>query len=272
MKALIYKQMFCIIKLVIIMKIEKLVKVGSKYKITLDDGKELFTYDDVILKNGLLYHRYINDKLLDKIYNDTVYYKYYNKVLDMISRRLRSEYEIKEYLNKTDIKNEDIINIIDNLKSIGLINDEAYAKAYTNDKINLSLDGPYKIKNHLKKCKIDEDIINNVIYNIDENVINNHIDKTIEKKIRSNKKYTPYILKQKITVYLINLGYDKDDIINRLNTFKIKSINLDKEMDREYNKLKRKYEGREFEYKLKTKLYSKGFKADEIEEYIKKAH
>ena len=252
------------------MKIEKIKKSGSKYKITLDNGEIINTYEEVIINNGLLFHKYINSNLLDKINNETVYYKSYNKALDMINRRLRSEYEMREYLNKTEVEEKYIDEIIDSLKRIGLIDDKLYARAYTNDKINLSLDGPYKIKRHLQNNKINEEYINDAIDNIDENIINEHIDKVINKKIKTNTKYTPYILKQKILTYLINLGYSKNSIINRLDNFKIESPNTEREMDKIYNKLKRKYDSKQLELNLKAKLYSKGYSKEEIENYINK--
>lgn len=169
------------------MKIDKITKAGPRYKILLDDGKTIYTYDEVILKNGLLYHKFINEKLLEKIYNDTNYYKSYNKAQTMIINRLRSEKEIREYFKKTQIDEKDVESIIDNLKKIGLIDDYKYAKAYTNDKINLSLDGPYKIKRHLEQCNIDKSYIDEVIQKIDQKKIEGHIDKVIEKKIKNNK-------------------------------------------------------------------------------------
>ncbi len=252
------------------MKIEKIQKSGSKYKITLDTGEVITTYDEVIIKHGLLFHKTINSKLLDKINNDTSYYKNYNKVLDMINKRLRSEYEIRKFLNKSEVKEEDENKIIDNLKKVGLINDKLFAKAYTNDKVNLTLDGPHKIKRYLENNKIKTEYINEAIYNIDGEVINSHIDKIIRKKIKNNTKYTPYILKQKIIIYLTNLGYSRENIISRLEMFKIENPNNEKEMDKVFNKLKNKFEGDTLYLKLKTKLYSKGYTKEEIDEYIKK--
>lgn len=251
------------------MKIDKIKKTGKKYKITLDNGKEIATYEDVILDNGLLFHRFINDKLYKKIIEDTKYFQSYNKVLDMISRRLRSEYEVLEYLKKSEIEENDIKNIIDNLKKIGLIDDIAYAKAYTNDKINLSFDGPYKIKKNLVQNKIDESIIHEVIENIDRDILHQHIDKIIDKKVKSNTKYTSNMLKQKIIIYLVNLGYSKDMVVKRLDRKEIKNPNLKKEMDKVLNKLKKKYDGDKLIFNLKGKLYSKGYTREEIEEYIK---
>ena len=57
------------------MKITKISKTGSKYKLTLDSGEVIDTYDDVILNNNLLYSKRIDKKLLEKIHNDTNYYR-----------------------------------------------------------------------------------------------------------------------------------------------------------------------------------------------------
>ena len=187
----------------------------------------------------------------------------------MISRRLRSEKEMRNYFKTVEINEKDTENMIDNLKRIGLIDDLNYAKAYTNDRVNLHTDGPYKIRKHLEDCDIDKSIIDQVINNIDVDILNSHIDKIIQKKINNNKKYPPLALKQKIITYLINLGYSKENIIERLNNYKIENINLKGEMDKVLSRLKRKYSGKDLEYRLKNKLYSKGFKSSEIEQYIK---
>ena len=252
------------------MKIESIKKTGSKYKILLDSGQVINTYEEVILNNGLLFHKYISSNLLEKINEDTNYYKSYNKVLDMINRRLRSEKEIEEYLRKTEVDENDIKEIIQNLKRIGLIDDRLFAKAYTNDKINLSTDGPIKIRKYLENNNIKEEYIKDAINNIDIKIINSKIDKIISKKINTNTKYTPYILKQKILTYLINLGYSREDIIDRLDTIKIETKDMTKEIEKIYNKLSKKYSDKELTYKLKNKLYLKGYTKEEIEEFITK--
>ena len=250
------------------MKIESIKKTGSKYKILLDNGKVINTYEEVILNNGLLFHKYVSDDLYEKISIDTNYYKSYNKALNMINRRLRSEKEIVEYLRKSEVEEEDIKKIVSNLKGIGLIDDKMFARAYTNDKVNLSNDGPYKIKKYLENNDIREEYINAVINNIDKDIINKKIDKIIVKKINSNTKYNSYMLKQKILSYLINLGYSREDIVSRLDNVKVESKNITKEMDKIYNKLSKKFKDKELMFKLKSKLYSKGYTREEIEEYI----
>ena len=252
------------------MKIESIKKTGSKYKILLDNGQVINTYEEVILNNGLLFHKYISSNLLEKINTDTNYYKSYNKALDMINRRLRSEKEIEEYLKKSEVEENDIKEIIQNLKRIGLIDDKLFAKAYTNDKINLSQDGPYKIRKYLENSNIKEEYINDAINNIDKEIINQKINKLIAKKIKTNSKYTSYMLKQKILTYLINLGYSREDIISHLDNIKIETQDMTKEIEKIYNKLSKKYKDNELIYKLKNKLYSKGYTKEEIENFITK--
>ncbi len=252
------------------MKIESIKKSGFKYKIILDSGDVINTYEEVIINNGLLFHKYISDTLFEKINTDTNYYKSYNKAMNMISRRLRSEKEITEYLKKSEVDDNDINEIVQNLKRIGLINDRLFAKAYTNDKINLSSDGPYKIRKYLESNNIKEEYINDALNNIDHDIINGKIDKIIAKKIKSNTKYTPYILRQKIMNYLVNLGYSREDIMYRLDSVNIESKDMTKEIEKIYNKLSKKYKGDELVFKLKNKLYSKGYTKKEIDNFILK--
>ncbi len=252
------------------MKIEKIKKAGIKYQITLDNGDVINTFSDVILNNDLLFSKDIDSKLLEKINNDTNYYDVYNRVLRMIGRRLRSEFEIRNYLKKEDIASSDSIKIIENLKKIGLIDDYQFAKAYTNDKMNLSLDGPYKIARYLESNKIDSKIICEMVESYPEDLIDSHIKKIILKKIKTNKKYTGYILKQKIITYLINLGYRKEDINKHLDLLEFDNDVMENEMEKLYKKLSLKYSSDEFYIKFKTKLYSKGFSNEQIEAFIRK--
>lgn len=244
------------------MEVKKIVKKGIKYRILLEVGS-IDTYEEIILKYNLLYKKDISEDLFNDILKENVFYDSYYKVLNLLNKKLRSRYEIENYLKKQDCPNID--KIINKLESIGLINDAKFAQAYTNDKINLSLDGPEKIRHNLEKLKVDSDIIDNVISKIDENIINEHLKKLISKKIKTSK-YTGNVLKNKLKIYLVNLGYSYNDVNKALEN--IKGNDLSSEMLKIYNKLKLKYEGDTLKLKLKQKLYSKGFSVDEINNFI----
>lgn len=250
------------------MKIDKIKKQGNKYKIVLDDSTNITTYDDVIINNGLLYKKNIDVSELQKIKVDTNYYDIYYKVVNYITRKLRSEKEVLEYLDKLNANNKEISDIIKKLKEIGLINDLNFIKAYISDNINLSNKGPLKIKKELIEHSININDIENELDKIDKNLINNKISKLISKKIKNNK-YTGYILKQRVINDLINLGYLKEDIISIYDNINIDNSNLlKKEYDKLYKKLSLKYSDKELNFKIKNKLYQKGFTIDEINSII----
>lgn len=251
------------------MKIKGIKKDGKKYKILLDTNEVIVTNDQVIINNNLLYEKKLNNKLLEKIKEETYYYEIYNKVLKMINRKIRSEHEVRKFIQKNDLSKEED-KMINQLKEIGLINDEQFAEAYTNDKINLSLDGPYKIQKELEENQIDSLYIEKALSNFTQDLIDSKLNKIINKKINSNTKDTNYIFKQKTSLYLSNLGYSKEDITNHLDNIKLDNSKLEREMQKIYDKLKTKYEGYILKNKLRQKLYQKGFTSEEIETFIKK--
>ena len=204
----------------IVIKIIKYKKENNgKYKLFLEDGSTIDTYEDVILKNNLLYKKDIDDSLYDIIMNDNVYEEAYSKSINYIGIRLRSINEMKVYL-KSKKYSEEVINIIiERLIKNNLLNDAIFTQAFINDKLNFTTMGPYKIELELKKHNIDNNIISKCISTIDEDIIYEKINKLITKFIKSNKKYKGIMLKNKIYTNLINLGYSSSMILEVLNNY-----------------------------------------------------
>lgn len=205
---------------VIVIKIIKYKKENNgKYKLFLEDGSTIDTYEDVILKNNLLYKKDIDDSLYNIIMNDNVYEEAYSKSINYIGIRLRSINEMKVYL-KSKKYSEEVINIIiERLIKNNLLNDAIFTQAFINDKLNFTTMGPYKIELELKKHNIDNNIISKCISTIDEDIIYEKINKLITKFIKSNKKYKGFLLKNKIYTNLINLGYSSSMILEVLNNY-----------------------------------------------------
>ena len=121
------------------MKINKIVKLkNNKYKIY-TDCDIIVTYDDIILKYNILYKKELNKEELNDIVKDTKKYDDYNDAIKYISKKRRSEYEIKKYFLEKKIS-IDIDVAMNKLKSLGLIDDIGYCAAYINDKLLFSND------------------------------------------------------------------------------------------------------------------------------------
>lgn len=250
------------------MKIKKFKKEKDKYKIYLDSGKIIETYEDVILENNLLLKKEINKKDIEALEFQTTYSKIYHKLEKLIGTRLRSEKWVRDYLKKIkDIDDNIKEEMIFNLKQTGFIDDERYVEAYTKDKINLSLDGPYKVINDLHKENIT-DITDTVLNLYTNEIIEEKIIKIINKKNKENKKYMGYILEKRICNYLREMGYSTEDINNYKHLIEPNKNIGEKEFLKAYNKYSKKLKGDDLFRKIKQVLYSHGMKEETISSLI----
>ena len=243
------------------MKIEKIVKLkNGKYKLYLDSKDVITTYDEVILKNNLLFNKEIDNELYSKIINENNYYELLDSCIKRISKRLRSEKEIKNYLEQKTNDIHLIEYIINELKQNNYINDILFTKAYLSDKLTLTNSGINKIKSELYNLGIEEEIINDVVENSNIKNDSKKLENMIKKKIKLNNKYSNNYLKQKILNDMINLGYDREEIRNIIDqNIKDDKDIYEKEYKKLYEKLKKKYQGKELEYQINQRLYRKGF-------------
>lgn len=243
------------------MLIKKFIKKkNSWYDILLEDGRKFLIHEELILKYKLLITKDIDELTEEKILKENNIFFAYDKALKYITRKMRSVFEIESYLYKLEIEENIINQVILKLNSLGYLNDREYAKCYVNDSIYLSNDGPNKIIFNLKKNKISDEIITEVIDVFDYEKQEEKVNKLIQKHIKSNTNKSLNFLKQKIVVNLVNLGYDRQLIINLLENYDIDDKEIfEKEYRKLYEKLSKKYSGKELEYRLKQKLYQKGF-------------
>lgn len=248
------------------MKILKYKKTSrGRYKVTLDSD-EIILYEDVIIKNDFLLRKNVDTFLLDKVLNENILYEAYDLALGYIETRLRTEKEIIKYLEKKGYNTNTISDVLNRLKSNNLINEVKYVEAYTNDKINLSSYGPFKIKRDLSDLGISIEVIENYLNAIDDEVWSNKLDKIIDKKVKSMKNKSLYMIKNKLRTDLTILGFDKDMINLKLNSLdKNDEDSLKKEMEKAYNKYSKKYEGDALKMQIKNHLYKKGFITSDIE-------
>ena len=251
------------------MKIEKYIKLkDNRYEVLIDDIK-VKLYDDVIVKYELLRKKEIDDKLFDEItkYNDKL--DAYYKSLKYITKKLRTEKEIEEYLKK-DYTKRTINETIERLKDNGYLNKELYLKSYLNDQINLGNAGPNKIKNNLIKLGFTEEEILDILDEISPDIWFDKIRKNIKKMIVSNKSLSTSKLKEKILYNLSMLGFYKwmiEEIIDE-SEFKNTDEILKKEYEKAKLKLSKKYEGYELETKVLAKLVAKGFYYEDVKRVI----
>jgi len=202
------------------MKIEKYEKIGqAKYRLYLDNGEVIDTYDEVILKNDLLLKKELDTYLYQTIITESRIQEYYNACIKYIGIRIRSTKEIIDYLKRKNVIEEDIDYIVNKLTKDNFLNDERFVECFIKDKIKFTTMGEYKIIYELKKHNIESKIIDKFNYLMDYDIMLEKIDKIINKQINSNRKLDKAKLRNKLYNHLINLGYSSSIVVEKLNYY-----------------------------------------------------
>lgn len=244
------------------MKIEKFKKrPNGLYTIYLDNFNSYDLYEEIILKYELLITKNIDEDELERIIKDNNNYESYYEALKVLKRTIKTKEEIKRLLTDKKYSKENISFTITTLEKQGYINDKNYSKSYVHNSIITTNKGPKKIALELEKKGVEPRDYSEALEEYNTSLEKEKIEKLISKKIKANHNKSAKILKQKLQLDLINNGFSKDTIKEVLNSLNIEENDdiMKKEYQKYYNKLSKKYKGKELEYKLKQKMYSLGF-------------
>lgn len=200
------------------MKIDKYEKKQKgKYRLYLDNGEVIDTYDDVIIKNELLLKGELDLITYNKVLTDSAIYEKYNACIKYITVRVRSKKEIIDYLKRKKVDYRDIDIIVERLVDNNILNDKYFTECFIKDKLRFTSWGPYRIINELKKHEIDSMTIDYYSYLLDDNIIYDKLSKLIDKQIKANHKLDNSKLRNKLYNNYLNLGYKSNMIVDILN-------------------------------------------------------
>ena len=235
-------------------------KRNGQYEIQLDYGKDLCLYEEVILNFSLLLKKNIDEEELDEILLSNQEYDVYYVALKSLKNRFKSVKELRISLLKKEYPVESVESAIHKLLSQGYLDDRSFAKAYINTQMITTSKGPKKIEKELLEKGVSRDIIVDelAIFTKDEQIIK--IEKIANRLVRSNRSRGGIVLRKKIIQDLHNMGYSGsivEDVLSSIDFGDTKDI-AKNETEKLYQRLSRKYSGKELEFKIKEKLYQKG--------------
>ena len=231
---------------------------NGKYKVYLEDGRELSLYEETILKFELLLKKEVLD--IPKINDYNLEWDVYYVALKSLKSRFKSAKEIRDLLIKKEYPIDLVDNAINKLIKQGYLNDDSFTKGYINNQIMTTSKGPFKIRRELIDKGISSLIIDENLDLFDDVLQLERIEKLASKLLKSNRTKGGSVLRKKITNDLVNLGYDSELVYKVLSKYNFNDTReiAKKEYDKLYKKYSRKYEGEELNYKIKQAMYQKG--------------
>jgi regulatory protein len=255
-------------------EIVKIKKVDDAYELHLNNF-EVFTVDeDTILKYNLLTKKEMDVTLFNQLMQISEESEYYYKAINFISYRIRSQKEIRAYLNRFELTKNMKESIVNRLIENHFINDNEFAKAFFSTDWATTKNGPLKIKRRLIEKGVDEGVASELIKGIKHEDLIDRIQMIIDSKIKRNTRKTMKALKDKLLNDLMTQGYYKSDIEECFSNTDFE-VDVDHETDlleKEYNKvharLSRKYDGYELKQRIIKSLVTKGFSFSQINDYL----
>jgi regulatory protein len=195
-----------------ITKIAPAVKTPGRYNVFVDEQFSFSLDETQLVKLGLKKGDEISDERLEELKTESDFGKNYIRAVDLISRRLRSEKEIRDYAWRKNWTPEVAARVIERLYERGYLNDAKFAAAFVRSRAALRNYSTRKMKLELRKKGVAPDIIEKTLNESED------FDETATLKKLLMKKRAHYAGdEQKLIAYLARQGFSYDDIKKALS-------------------------------------------------------
>ncbi len=250
------------------MKITKLEKKKRLYLMELDGQQTSYITEDTIVHFMLSKDKVVSKEEFIEIQDFAQFSYGKNLALYHLSFKARTEKEVREYLKKYDLNEKITSQIITNLKEDNWINDRQYAYSIINANQLSGDKGPYVLVQKLSQKGIDKSTIEDVLKDFDFSEVTQRVAEKLLKKYTG--KLPARALQDKIIQNLTNKGFSYSDAKNAFDSLdnqvdqEATQELIFKELDKQYTKYARKYEGYELKQRLTQVLARKGYDFSDI--------
>ncbi|MEQ9809570.1 recombination regulator RecX [Streptococcus jiangjianxini] len=250
------------------MKITKIEKKKRLYLLELDETEKLYITEDTIVRFMLSKGMTISEKELDEIRQFAQFSYGKNLALYFISFKQRTEKEVRDYLYKHEIESTIIPKVIDNLKADKWINDRQFVISTVEQNLSSGDKGSFVIKQKLMQKGISSSTIDSVLADYDLTEVAERIAQKLLRKYDGKLAFKA--LKDKLSQSLTNKGFSYQEAKLAIETLDLEKDEeteeelIYQELEKQYRKYSRKYEGYDLKQRLTQALARKGYDFDAI--------
>jgi len=180
-----------------ITKVTKAVKTECRYNVFVDEEYSFSLDESQLVDLGVRKGQELTDEELAQLKSESSFGKSYIRAMDLISRRQRSEKEIRDYAWKKQWSPEVRDRVTERLKECGYLNDEKFAKSFVRSRANRGFSNR-KMRTELIKKRIKRELIDHVLKDEDFNELESLKNLIIKKrdKYESDEKLIQYLMRQ----------------------------------------------------------------------------
>ena len=190
-----------------ITKVAPAARTAGRYNVFVD-GHYSFSLDEFQLVQCSLHSgQEIDEAKLAELQAESDFGKNYTRAVDLISRRLRSEREIRDYAGRKQWSKDNTERVIARLYDRGYLNDLVFAQAFVRSRQSAQ---------KYSRRRIERDLVNKGIsHRIIQQVLDEGAGMADDNDALTNlvaKKYHRYDDINKLKAYLARAGFRYDDI------------------------------------------------------------
>jgi len=195
-----------------ITSIKQQIKRTDRYSIFVDDKYAFSLSETALLDSKLFSGQELSAAKVREFKKLSGEDKLYNQALRYVALRLRSRWEVEQYLSRKQASPALIEQLLNKLSNIGMIDDEKFAEAFVSNRRLLRPTPRRKIIAELRQKHVAGEVIERIVGN-DSSDEQAALLAVIERKRRQTK----YQDDLKLMQYLARQGFGYSDIKSALN-------------------------------------------------------
>lgn len=195
-----------------ITSIKQQIKRSDRYSVYIDGSFNFALSETELLRLGLHCGQELTPDELESLKDDSVRDKARYQALGQLSRRMRSEWELRDYLKRKEYAPEVIETVIEWLGEYGYVDDKKFAEAWVSNRRLLKAISSRRLRQELHQKRVSDEVIDEVLAQ----------DQTDEKQVlrdlvERKRKQSRYQDNIKLMQYLSRQGFDYQDIKSTLD-------------------------------------------------------
>ncbi len=128
----------------------------------------------------------------------------YERALNFLSYRPRSEAEVRQNLRKKDVGEKIVEAVVERLTRAGLLDDREFARYWVENRLQFRPRGTRALRYELCKKQVPDSVINDALAGIDEEAAARHV---ADAGARRLKRLEPSEFRRKLVAYMTRRGF-----------------------------------------------------------------
>jgi regulatory protein len=191
----------------IVTDIKQQIKQTGRYSVFVD-GKYSFSLSELgIINNEIKIGLELTKADLIRLKQESSFDKAYSRVLNLLARRPRSEWEVRDYLKRKKENTDTIEKLVSKLNDRRLLNDLTFAQAWVENRRLLKNMSKRKLTQELRAKHVRDEIIDEVMGQ--DEADEREVLKDLIMKKRTQSRYSDEL---KLMQYLARQGFNYGDI------------------------------------------------------------